>query len=151
MIHYDDLTKSVHKHFYDFIVPNYYMHFSKQSIGTNFTHKLWIQPIWMNVNIFPACPNIVKVILKCQSVIDEDPLLTNLRQMVDFCTGLYTPDPYSTTNKIPLYEWDGTTVISSQLGEAGTFVKDIIELPISYYDKVAVININLNILICCYK
>lgn len=164
MIAFDNITKSMHKHMFELVVPTYYCHFSKLSFGTEFTELLWIQPLWGTIPIFPFCPNIIKMTLRCSSVIKEDPLLTKLRTMADFVTKIYSPDgnyvpntipvfpdPYSVTNKIPLYLWNGTDIINNTpFGEATTFIQTIVELPISPLDTVAAININVNILVCCF-
>jgi hypothetical protein len=153
MITFDNLTKSFHKHLYENVNPTYYVHFSKLSIGENFTFKLWVQPIWYNVPIFPFCPNILKMTLVCHSVIDEDPLLTKLRKMADYCTKIYSPDPYD-SNKVSIFDWVGVNLENltdfEPIATAETFVKDFVELPVRAYDSVAVINININILLCCY-
>jgi hypothetical protein len=149
----DNITKSFHKYLYEKVNNTYYCHFSKLSVGDPFTAKLWIQPIWYNYPIFPICPNIIKMTLKCQSVIDEDPLLTNLRKMADFCVGIYgyfLPDPYITpTNIFDIFRWSGNTISNpTPITSAETFVKDVVELPIGQFDSIAVININVNILVC---
>lgn len=151
----EDLTKSFHKHLYEKVNGTYYCHFSKLSVGEPFNFKLWIQPIWYIYPIYPICPKILKMTLRCHSVIDEDPLLTKLRQMADFCLSVYSyflPDPYVTPQNIfDIYAWSGTNISNpTPLTSAETFVMDVVELPISQYDTIAVININVNILVCCF-
>jgi hypothetical protein len=153
LISYDNLTKSFHKHLHDHIGSVYYIHFSKLSVGDQFTENLWIQPIWTEIPERILCANLLTLVLRCHAVITEDPLLSNLRQMVDYCVQYYerkeSDDP-SPTSVIALYNWGGTTVEDPIIDVyAETWIKSIQEIAIKPMDTIAVINIYVNMVICC--
>lgn len=162
MVNFDDLTKSFHKHLFDNVASTYYIHFSKLSVGDKLTQNLWIQPIWYVVPLFPIRPLMVKMTLKCQSIMEYDTLLTKLRAMADFCADIYSPktspidipDPYlpiTQKNIIPIFKWEGAAIQNpTPILTVETFVSELQELPIRRFDNVAVININLNLLVCWY-
>lgn len=155
LISFDNLTKSFHKHIHDHISGVYYVHFSKLSIGDQFTEDLWIQPIWNEIPERILCASTLTMVLKCHSVIAEDPLLSNLRQMADYCVQYYErkdPEDSNPTSVIPLYDWGGTTVEDPLTDVyAETWIKNLQEVPIRPTDTIAIINIHVNMLLCCVK
>lgn len=153
MLLYDNLTKSFHKHLYEHINSSYFCYFSKLNLGQDFMEKLWIQPIWADVPLYPYCPNMIKVTLRCQSIIAEDPLLTNLRKMVDLCLTTYSKNfrNPTTTNIVPIYSWDGSVLADTEpIGYVETIVRSLYEVPVAKNDTVGVVNIPVTMLICCW-
>jgi hypothetical protein len=147
---FSDLTLAFHKHLHEHVGSTYYCHYEKLSVGETFTEKLWIQPIWGEVPRY-LCANIVTVVLKCQSVIAEDPLLINLRQMADYCVEVYKKnfdDSGDTSNIIPIFQWSNNTPLPTGV-QLETFVDRLYELPVNPYDTVAAINVYINLLVCC--
>jgi len=150
MINFSDLSLSFNKHLYESVGSVYYCHFSKLSVGDSFTEERWIQPIWGDIPRY-LCATLVPIVLRCQTIITNDQLLINLRQMADYCVEVYKKDfdnPMDETNNIPVYKWTGDTPIPTG-GYIETFVDRIVELPVNPYDSVAAINIYINLLVCC--